>query len=115
MTTTPEDNGIAFISLLKGIFFSILYVVFDIFLQNAIKHYIPTSFLVCSEGLLTIRPKGVEVTRWNEVNGIYNVSTSSERKYMLKLINRKNFTLAKHGRIWIASRPRSSNILRKGP
>lgn len=59
-----------------------------------VARYFPTSILACTEGLLMICPKEVEVTRWDEITSILSIPGITRRKsYMLSRINRKPLTL----------------------
>ncbi|WP_162005410.1 hypothetical protein [Dictyobacter vulcani] len=57
------------------------------------KRGLPISVLVCSKGLLVIRPKGVEITQWNEVNYVVKFSDGYSRKIILGRSHRKSLTL----------------------
>ncbi len=55
-----------------------------------IAQNIPVTLLVCTEGLLEMRPKEVAITHWNEIRGMLKESGSGKRKsYQLARINRK--------------------------
>jgi hypothetical protein len=50
----------------------------------------PVSLLVCTEGMLKIRPKEVDVTRWDEVRGtLHELRLEGRMIYRLDRINRK--------------------------
>ncbi|GCE25308.1 hypothetical protein KDA_07920 [Dictyobacter alpinus] len=66
---------------------------YAIALKGMYKRGLPMSVLVCSKGLLVIRPRGVEVTWWNEVNYIVNFSDGNRRKIILGRSNRKSLSL----------------------
>jgi hypothetical protein len=65
------------------------------FARYMITQWLPISCLVCTEGLLVISRKKVEVTHWNEVRGFLEVPGSGKRKsYRLYRINRKLLTFS---------------------
>lgn len=49
-------------------------------IRDLIAQKVPASFLVCTEGLLEIHPKQVDVTRWNEIRGPLQESGSGTKK-----------------------------------
>ncbi len=62
-------------------------------MRHMIAQSLPTSILVCTEGLLEIRPKGVEVTRWDEVKWLHQETRLGKKKhYTLYRIKRKPFS-----------------------
>ncbi|GCE23569.1 hypothetical protein [Dictyobacter kobayashii] len=74
-------------------FIGLLFSGYAIALKSLYKSGLPISVLVCSKGLLVIRPKGVEVTRWNEVNYVVKFSGGRSRQIILGRSNRKSLTL----------------------
>jgi len=59
--------------------------------MRLVARMLPVSVLVCTEGLLLIRPKKVDVTRWEEVTALCSMQeTARGKKYMLSRINRKS-------------------------
>jgi hypothetical protein len=63
------------------------------FIRYMITQRFPRSVLVCTEGLLVISLKKVEVTHWDEVRRLLEVPEFGKRKsYMLSRINRDSLT-----------------------
>lgn len=59
-------------------------------MREMIARRVPAAFLVCTEGLLEIRPGQVDVTRWDEIRGPLQESRAGKRKrYKLSRTNRK--------------------------
>ena len=58
--------------------------------RDIIAKRVPASFLVCTEGLLKILPKQVDVTRWDEVRGtLHGPGLAKRKSYKLYRKNRK--------------------------
>ena len=75
---------------LPGIITGLIACIGCLIMRNIIARRIPTSFLVYTGGLLEIRPKEVDVTHWDEVIEILQVSRLGEKKrYTFSRINRK--------------------------
>jgi len=59
-------------------------------IREIITQKIPTSLLVCTEGLLEIHPKQVDVTRWDEVSEpLQEIGLGKRRNYKLYRKDRK--------------------------
>jgi hypothetical protein len=75
---------------LPGIVSTLITFFWCMMIRNTIVQMIPASFLVCTEGLLEIRPKQVDVTRWDEVRGtLHGPGLAKRKSYKLYRINRK--------------------------
>jgi hypothetical protein len=76
-----------------GFFNGLLSGVFCMISRDIIAKGVPASFLVCTEGLLEIHPKQVDVTRWDEVREVRGPlpepGLGKRKSYKLYRINRK--------------------------
>lgn len=75
---------------LPGIIIGLLGSSICLMIRAIIVQIIPASLLICTEGLLEIRPNQIRVTFWNEVNGsLQECRSGTRRSYKLYRINRK--------------------------
>ena len=59
-------------------------------IRSIISQNLPLSLLVCTKGILAIRPKEVDVTYWTEVNGdLDRLELGKRTRYSLFRFNRK--------------------------
>lgn len=58
--------------------------------RNIIAQQVPASFLVCTEGLLKMDPKQVDVTHWDEIKEpLQGTGVGKSKRYQINRINRK--------------------------
>ncbi len=75
---------------LPGFISDLLSCVGCMIVRNMFAQRVPASLLVCTEGLLEVRPKQIDVTRWDEIRGTLQGPGLAKRKsYKLHRIKRK--------------------------
>lgn len=75
---------------LPGTFIGVFGCIGCMVIRSMIAQRVPVSLLVCTEGLLEIRPQQVDVTRWEEVRGfLQGPKLGKKKRYQLNRINRK--------------------------
>ncbi len=85
-----EDLQWRFILALPGFIGGLIGGVEAMLLRYIIGQKVPTSLLLCTEGLLAIHPKEVDVTHWNEVRGgLQGPGFGKKKRYTLERLNRK--------------------------
>ncbi|MBA2677071.1 MAG: hypothetical protein H0U76_01525 [Ktedonobacteraceae bacterium] len=79
---------------LPGIIIGLMGCVEAMVMRSMIGQKVPISLLLCTEGLLAIHPKKVEVTHWNEVRGdLQGPGFGKKKRYTLQRLNRKPLLL----------------------
>lgn len=87
------DLSWRFMLSLPGMIIAMIGCIAFILVRSMLVRELPASLLVCSEGLLEIRPGETGVTRWNEVRGtLQETPLRKSKKYKLDRINRKSLT-----------------------
>lgn len=86
--TLPEDQLVdlrwRLLFALPGLTIGLVGCAAFLMLRQIFAQRIPTSLLVCTEGILEIRPKTVDVTRWDEVKGtLQGPGMGEKRRYTL--------------------------------
>lgn len=75
---------------LPGIVIGLLGCGACLIFRNIIAQKVPASFLVCTDGLLEIHPKQVDVTRWDEMRGpLQELGLGKRKSYKLYRKNRE--------------------------
>lgn len=69
-----------------------MYSVGAIVQKRIIARGLPVYVLVCTEGLLRVDPKKVDVTRWEEVTGFYKMPGTRKKSYRLMRLGRKTLS-----------------------
>lgn len=92
---TLDWRGKTFLAL-PGLICGFMGVVGSLIARNMITRKIPATLLVCTEGLLMLYPKTIDVTYWSEVRGILQGSEPGEsKKYKLNRLRRKPLLIGK--------------------